>query len=59
MDNKTDKIEVSKKDLQSLIGYIDTLYNFVDTESMEYENAELVADGYADFVVPVVEALKK
>ena len=52
------QITINKKDLENLIGYINTLYDFVDTESMEYENAEIVADGYADFVEPIIEMLK-
>ena len=54
-----DKITLNKKDLENLIGYINTLYDFVDTESMEYENAEIVVDGYADFVEPIIKAIKE
>ena len=54
-----DKITLNKKDLENLIGYINTLYDFVDTESMEYENAEIVVDGYVDFVEPIIKAIKE
>ena len=52
-----DKITINKNDLENLIGYINTLYDFVDTESMEYENAEIVVDGYVDFVEPIITAI--
>ena len=54
-----DKITINKTDLNNLIRYISTVLDFVDTESMEYENAEIVVDGYADFVEPIIEAIKK
>lgn len=53
------QITINKNDIEKLIGYINTLYDFVDTESMEYENAEIVADGYDNFVVPIIEAINK
>ena len=58
-ENNMDKITLNKKDLENLIGYINTLYDFVDTESMEYENAEIVVDGYVDFVEPIIKAIKE
>ena len=54
-----DKITISKAAMENLIGYINTLYDFVDTESMEYENAEIVADGYTDFVEPIIKAMRE
>lgn len=54
-----DKITINRIDIENLIGYINTLYDFVDTESMEYENAEIVVDGYADFVEPIIKVLKE
>jgi hypothetical protein len=54
-----DKIIINKKDMENLIGYINTLFDFVDTESMEYENAEIVVDGYTDFVEPIIKAIKE
>ena len=53
-----DKITINRIDMENLIGYINTLFDFADTESMEYENAEIVIDGYADFVEPIIEILK-
>jgi hypothetical protein len=41
----------------NLIEYINTLYDFVDTESLDYEHAEIIADGYANFVEPIIEAI--
>ena len=52
-------VRLSRVDLENLIGYINTLYDFVDTESMEYENAEIVVDGYANFVEPIINQLKE
>ena len=53
------KITLTKTALMNLLGYIDTLYDFADTESMEYEKAEIIANGYADFVEPIIEAITK
>lgn len=53
-----DKIAINRIDMENLIGYINTLFDFVDTESMEYENAEIVNDGYMNFVEPIMELLK-
>ena len=52
-------VRLRRVDIENLIGYINTLYDFVDTESMEYENAEIVVDGYANFVEPIINQLKE
>ena len=50
-----EKVTISKSDLANLVGYIHTVLDFVDTESMEYENAEIIVDGYVDFVEPIIK----
>ena len=54
-----DKITINKTDLNNLIGYISTVLDLVDTESMEYDKAEIIIDGYADFVEPIIKAIKE
>ena len=54
-----DKITINRIDLQNLIGYIHSVLDVVDTESMEYENAEIVVDGYVDFVEPIIKAMQE
>lgn len=53
------EITMSKSDLENLIGYVQTILDFVDTESMEEENVDIVADGYEDFVEPIIKMLKE
>jgi hypothetical protein len=53
------EIIINKTDIKNLIGYIHTVLDLVDTESMEYENAEIIHDGYDDFVEPIIKALKE
>ncbi len=53
------KITMNKSDLENLIGYVRTILDFVDTESMEEENVDIVADGYVDFVEPIIKMLKE
>lgn len=54
-----DKIIINKTDLENLIGYIHTVLDFVDTESMEEENVDIVADGYTDFVEPIIKVIEE
>ena len=54
-----DKITINRTDMENLIGYIHTVLDLVDPESMEYENAEIIIDGYADFVEPIIKAIKE
>lgn len=53
------KITMNKSDLKNLIGYVQTILDFVDTENMEEENVDIVADGYVDFVEPIIKMLKE
>ena len=53
------KITMNKSDLENLICYVRTILDFVDTESMEEENVDIVADGYVDFVEPIIKMLKE
>lgn len=53
------KITMNKSDLENLIGYVLTILDFVDTESMEEENVDIVANGYVDFVEPIIKMLKE
>ena len=53
-----DKITISKADMQNLIGYILDMLDFVDTESMDEENVDKVANGYVDFVEPMLKMLE-
>ena len=50
-----EQITINKKDMKSLLEYINTVFDLIDTESMEYENAEIVVDGYYDFVEPILK----
>lgn len=54
-----DKVTINRADMENLIGYIHSVLDLVDTESMEYENAEIIIDGYADFVEPIIKVIKK
>lgn len=48
-------INIEKSSINNLIGYIDTLLDFVDVEADE--NIELVNGGYDKFVKPIIEKL--
>ena len=50
-------INVEKSKIDSLIGYIHTILDFVDVEADE--NVELVNGGYDKFVKPIIELLKE
>ena len=52
-----DTVALKKTDIKALIGYIHAVLEIVDTESMEYENAKIVVDGYANFVEPIIKAI--
>lgn len=55
MDNK---IMIDKHNLESLIGYIHDLLDFIDVDDFEdEENVELVEGGYELFVKPILEIL--
>lgn len=51
-------VEISKTALANLIGYVLTILDFVDTESLSEENVDKVADGYVDFVEPIMKVLE-
>lgn len=48
-------ITIDKAKIDSLIGYIHTLLDFVDVE--EEENVNYINNGYNDFVEPVIQIL--
>ena len=50
-------ITIDKAKIDSLIGYVHTLLDFIDVE--EDENVELVNGGYNDFVKPVIQILEE
>ena len=50
-------INIEKQEIDSLIGYIHTLLDFVDVE--EPENVKLVNGGYDTFVQPIIDKLKE
>jgi hypothetical protein len=54
----SEKVTIDKTKIDSLIGYIHTLLDFIDVEDFEQEeNKELVRNGYDDFVKPVIQIL--
>ena len=50
-------IVINESLISDLIGYIHTLNDFVDVESLNKKNRSLVVDGYDDFVKPVYDIL--
>lgn len=50
-------INIEKSKIDSLIGYVHTLLDFVDVKADE--NVELVNGGYEQFVKPIIEKLKE
>lgn len=54
------KIIIDKLKLESLIGYVHDLLDFIDTDSFkDEENVELVNGGYKSFVEPIIETLNE
>ena len=52
------KIAIDKRDIESLIGYVHDLLDFIDVDDFEdEENVELVKGGYESFVKPILEML--
>ncbi len=52
-------VVIKKSDLDALLGYIDTLMDFIDVDDFEdEENAEAVNYGYDNFVEPLRDAGK-
>jgi hypothetical protein len=51
-------VTIEREKLQGLIGFIHSILDFVDVESMEdEENKNIVIDGYKNFVKPVEDVL--
>ena len=50
-------ITIEKAKIDSLIGYVHTLLDFVDVE--EEENVNYINNGYNDFVKPLIEKLRE
>ena len=50
-------INIEKAKINSLIGYVHTLLDFIDVEEKEY--VKLINGGYDDFVTPIIEKLKE
>ena len=54
------KITIDKRDLESLVGYVHDLLDFIDVDDFEdEENVELVNGGYDSFVKPILEMLEE
>ena len=52
-----EQITLNKKDMKNLLEYINKVFDLVDTESMPCEDAEIIIDGYYDFVEPILKTV--
>ena len=52
------KVTIRRTALANLLGYVHTILDLVDTESLSEENVDKVADGYVDFVEPIMKVVE-